>query len=359
MSLASALLREDLRGFSGYRSARSEPATGDVWLNANESAWANAGDGDGNLRRYPQPQPAALCAALASLYGCTQEQLLIGRGSDEPIDLLVRAFCTPGRDAVLVTPPVFGMYAVCARLQGARLLEVPLRDGGSNFHVDLAEVSRVALSQQARVVFLCSPGNPAGGVLPTTEVLHLARQLEGHALVVVDEAYIEYADAPSLAHHVVTQPNLAILRTLSKAHALAGARIGSLIADPELIAILRRCQAPYPVSLPSAEHAMHALSENAQAQTRINVARTCSERDGLLASLKCTPGVRRVYPSETNFLLIRFADTDAVQRLLLEEGIVVRDMRGHPQLHDALRITIGTSEQNARMIVALEAMVAA
>ncbi len=354
MSQAYTLLREDLRDFAGYRSARSELADGHIWLNANESAHANAGDIGQQLRRYPQPQPQGLRAALAALYGCDEKQLLIGRGSDEPIDLLVRAFCAPAHDAVVVTPPVFGMYAVCARLQGARLLEVPLLDGEYDFHVDLEEVANVALTQRARLVFLCSPGNPAGRVLTVPQVLALARQLEGSALLVVDEAYIEYADATSLIPLIVSQPNLGVLRTLSKAHALAGARIGSLVADPDVIAVLRRCQAPYPIPAPCAMQALQALSEDALGETRRNVASTCLERDALLQSLKRMPAIRQAYPSSTNFLLARFVNVAAAFQALLGNGIVVRDMRMHPQLADALRITIGTPNENARVLDVLE-----
>lgn len=160
-----ALVRPDLQAFAGYSSARSSALVGDVWLNANESAWANPADSEGRARRYPDPQPAALRARLAQLYGCAPEQLLIGRGSDEAIDLLVRALCEPGRDAVLVTPPVFGMYAVCARLQNAPLLEVPLRDDGDALNADIDAVIATALAGNARLVFLCSPSNPAGSAV--------------------------------------------------------------------------------------------------------------------------------------------------------------------------------------------------
>ncbi len=347
------LLREDLRAFGGYRSARSESAEGTIWLNANESPWPNVADPDARLRRYPEPQPAALRSALTALYGCAQEQLLVGRGSDEAIDLLVRAFCTPGRDAVLITPPVFGMYAVCARLQGARLLEVPLRDGEDDFHVDLETVAQIALGQGTKLVFLCSPGNPAGAALPADAVLTLARKLESRALVVVDEAYIEYAEVPSLAGLIGMQANLAVLRTLSKAHALAAARIGCLIADAEVIAMLRRCQAPYPVPTPCAEQALRALTPQALARTEAGVAAVRREREWLRMALTDAPGVRRVYPSQGNFLLARFADAESALRQWLAAGIVVRDMRALPGLGDALRVTVGTPEQNRRALVEL------
>jgi len=158
-----ALVREDLRGFAGYSSARSDRLEGEVWLNANESAWANPADVGASCRRYPDPQPAALRETLADLYEVRPEQLLVGRGSDEAIDLLVRATCVAGRDAVLVTPPVFGMYAVSARLQGAPLLEVPLLDDPVDGLVpDLAAIARLAHERGAKLVFLCSPSNPGG-----------------------------------------------------------------------------------------------------------------------------------------------------------------------------------------------------
>ena len=361
MSAISDLLREDLRGFAGYRSARSEEidrmqADDPVWLNANESPWPNAIDGDGSLRRYPEPQPAQLRTALADLYGCTPQQLLIGRGSDEAIDLLVRTFCVPARDAVLVAPPVFGMYAVCARLQGARLLEVPLLDRGRDFEVDFDEVTNVASQQGAKLVFLCSPGNPAGAALPVAAVLALARALAGRALVVVDEAYIEFADAPSLVPSIDGQHNLAVLRTLSKAHALAAARVGCVIADPEIITALRRCQAPYPVPVPCLRQALRALAMEVRERTEHGVRMVRIERERLRAALGLVSGVRRVYPSQTNFLLVRFHDAQAAFQGMLAAGIVVRDMRALPGLGDALRISIGSVEQNQRVLAALQSL---
>lgn len=353
MSAIANLLREDLRDFAGYRSARSDNVQGDVWLNANEASSRNGVDIHGGLRRYPEPQPRALCIALAALYGCAEDQLLVGRGSDEAIDLLVRAFCTPGRDTVLVTPPVFGMYAVCARLHGARVCEVPLRDDEDDFQIDLDEVARMASVQRARLVFLCAPGNPAGGIVPATQLLALARQLEGRALLIVDEAYIEFADAPSLVTHVAAQPNLAILRTLSKAHALAAVRIGCLIANPDVITALRRCQAPYPIPAPCADLVLRALSAQVVAQTTSSISGLRTQRESLRDALTQVPSVRRVYPSQANFLLARFADAQAAYQRLLDAGVVVRDMRVLPQLGDALRITVGTDRENTRLIAAL------
>ena len=353
------LVREDLRDFSGYSSARSHALQGEVWLNANESPWANPADAGGGSRRYPDPQPAALVEALARLYGCKREQLLVGRGSDEAIDLLVRALCVPGRDAVVVTPPVFGMYAVSARLQNAPLLEVPLIDGQAGFAADLDAVAVAAEKGAAKLVFLCSPSNPTGASVPPAGIAALAGRLAGRALVVVDEAYGEFSGQPSAIALMAAHPNIAVLRTLSKAHALAAARIGTLVADPALVRVLRACQAPYPVPAPCADLAVAGLSEQALARTAERVAQLRAERARMQATLAVLPGVRRVYPSDGNYLLVRFADADAAFARLLAAGVVVRDQRAAPQLGDALRISLGTPEQNQRVLAALAAEEAA
>ncbi len=355
MSALLDLVRPDLRDFAGYKSARSEALRGDVWLNANESAWANPADAQGHSRRYPDPQPPALRARLADVYGVGPDQLLVGRGSDEAIDLLVRALCVPGQDAIVVTPPVFGMYVVCARLQGARIIQVPLVDGDAGLVADLDAIGEAALGQGAKLVFLCSPSNPAGSAIPLDGIVALASALEGRALVVVDEAYGEFADGASATTLLDAHANVVVLRTLSKAHALAAARIGVVIGDTELIAVLQRCQAPYPVPTPCAELALAGLSDPALAQTRERVAVVRRERERLLYALAGLPGVRRVYPSQGNYLLVRFDDPERAFRALLSAGVVVRDQRAAPQLGDALRITIGSPEQNDRVIAALDA----
>ncbi|WP_343225511.1 histidinol-phosphate transaminase [Novilysobacter antarcticus] len=352
------LVRADLAGFGGYASARTAGLDGDTWLNANESPWPNAADADGALRRYPEPQPAALRALLAELYGCDADRLLVGRGSDEAIDLLVRALCRPGGDAVLITPPTFGMYAVSARLHGTAVIEVPLLDTEASrredwFKADFAAIRRAATAGPVKIVFLCSPGNPTGAALPLSEVEALAHSLQDRALVVVDEAYGEFSEVASAASLIDRQPNIAVLRTLSKAHALAGARIGSVIADAGLIAVLRRCQAPYPLPAPCIEVACRTLDAEARARTDAGVAVVLAERERLRAALAQSAAVRRAYPSQANFLLVRFHDPDAAMDRLLDAGIVVRDQRAATGLGDALRITVGTPEQNNRVIDAI------
>lgn len=347
------LVRTDLRGFAGYRSARSDALRGEVWLNANESAWASAADAAASSRRYPEPQPQRLRETLAALYDCAPAQLLVGRGSDEAIDLLVRALCVPGRDAVVVTPPVFGMYAVSARLQGAPLVEVALLDDGDAFAPDFDAIAAAALARSAKLVFLCSPSNPTGGALALADIAALARRLDGRALVVVDEAYGEYSEVPSASALLPEHGNLAVLRTLSKAHALAAARIGCVIADAALIAALRACQAPYPVPTPCADLALSALVPAVLATTYRRIATTIGERERMRPALSALPGVRRVHASQGNFLLVRFDDAEAAFRRLLARAVVVRDQRGAPGLGDALRITLGTPAENDRVLAAL------
>jgi histidinol-phosphate aminotransferase len=351
-----ALVREDLRAFAGYRSARSENVSGSVWLNANESAWNNRADAGGALRRYPQPQPDALRARLAEIYGIAAEQILIGRGSDEAIDLIVRALCRAERDPIVISTPVFGMYAVCARLQAAPIVDVPLRDEADGWRTDLDAVRDAALTHAAKVVFLCSPGNPGGELIPLQDIETMAIALCGRSLLVVDEAYIEFADAMSATTLIARYPNIVVLRTLSKLHALAGARIGCAIADAALIDVLRRCQAPYPVPAPCAELALAALQPTAMREAQERVATIRGERERVYAALRSMQGVRCVYPSAGNFLLARFDDAERVYRALLAAGVVIRDMRATPGLEDALRITIGAPDENDAVFAALRTL---
>lgn len=352
-STALALWREDLRDFGGYRSARSDALCGEVWLNANESPTASAADAGGVLRRYPDPQPHPLRDALAGLYGVAASQLLATRGSDEGIDLLLRAFCAPGQGAIVIAPPVFGMYAVCAKLHGARVVEIPACDTAVGWHSDLDAMAEAALRERATLVFVCNPGNPTGEAIANGEIEHLAQRLRGKSLVVVDAAYGEFAGADDGIRPLAENDNLVVLRTLSKAHALAGARIGSVIAAAQLIDMLKRCQAPYPLAQPAVQAALAALAPEALARTRDAVGQVRRERERLHALLADAPGVRRVYPSQGNFLLARFADAQAAFDVLLGAGVVVRDMRATPGLDDALRISIGTPAQNDRVLAAL------
>ncbi|HZX72719.1 MAG TPA: histidinol-phosphate transaminase [Rhodanobacter sp.] len=346
------LARPEIRAMQPYSSARMEAGGGQIFLNANESAWTPLGDDGLGCNRYPEPQPAALVATLAALYGVRHEQLLVGRGSDEGIDLLVRAFCRAGEDAILIQPPTFGMYGVCARIQNAAVIEVPLAD---DFTLDVDAVL-AAVTPAVKLIFVCTPNNPSGQCVPRESIERLLQALDGRALLVVDEAYIEFAYERSVADLIDRYECLAVLRTLSKAWALAGARIGSLLANPAVIALLRRIMPPYPVPLPCMAAALAALSEEGQAQARAHLATLRNEHErvrGALADLAC---VRAVLPSQANFLAVRFHAAGAVYQKLLGAGIVVRDVRRYSNLGDALRITIGTPTENDQMLAVLKSL---
>jgi histidinol-phosphate aminotransferase len=344
------LARPEILALKPYSSARMEAGGAAVMLNANESPWPSTGDAGLDLNRYPDPQPAALRTRLAALYGVREEQLLMGRGSDEAIDLLARAFCRPGIDVIAVCAPTFGMYAVCAAVQGANVVEVPLRD---DFSFD-AEATLAALTPTVKLVFLCSPNNPTGGLIPLVEIERVANALEGRALVIVDEAYIEFAEAGSAATLLKNHANLGVLRTLSKAWALAGARVGMLLAHPDVVRLLRKIMPPYPLPTPCVAAALAALDDELAMRDR--VARILSERGRIAAALVARREVHEVLPSRANFLCVRFDDAAAVYRALLAQGVVVRDVGHQRGLHGCLRITIGSIAENTRLLQALDAV---
>ncbi|TAN08285.1 MAG: histidinol-phosphate transaminase [Rhodanobacteraceae bacterium] len=342
------LARPDIRALQPYSSARMEARGGSIRLDANESPWPPFGGGAWN--RYPDPQPEALVARLAALYSVATDQLLVGRGSDEGIDLLVRAFCRAGRDAILISPPTFGMYAVCARVQGAGVVEVPLRE---DFTLDVDAVL-AAVTSDVKLVFICAPNNPSGAGVPRADILRLAQSLADRALLVVDEAYVEFAESGSafgsVADRVGELANLAVLRTLSKAWALAGARVGSLLADARVVALLRKLMPPYPLPTPCAYIALDALTDAGKHVVDERVQTLRGERARLHRELSMLAGVRAVLPSQANFLAVRFHDAEAALLALREAGVTVRDLRRYPMLADALRFAIGTRDENDRVL---------
>ncbi len=344
------LARAELRALQPYSSARMEARGGTVLLNANESAWAPTGDRGVGCHRYPEPQPAELVAALTDLYRVRSEQLLVTRGSDDAIDLLVRAFCRADADAILVQPPTFGMYAVCAHIQNARVIAAPL---AADFTLDVDAVL-AALVPAVKLIFVCAPNNPTGQGVSHADLERLAQALSGRALLVVDEAYVEFADVPSVTGLLDRYEHLVVLRTLSKAWALAGARIGSVLAHADVIRLLRHIMPPYPLPRPCVQAALLALSGRGCANARERIAVVRAQRARLASALRGLPGVREVLPSQTNFLTVRFADAGAAYRRLLAAGIVVRDVRHFPGLADALRITLGTPQENDLVLATLQ-----
>lgn len=344
-----ARVRPDLVSFGAYASARRAGFDGAIHLDANESPWAPIGAPAGS-NRYPDPQPAKLRTRLAALYGVGEQRLWMGRGSDEAIDLLLRSFCGAGRDNVVTLAPTFGMYAVGARLQGAACRELAL-DAKLGFALDPERLLALA-DANTKLVIVCSPNNPTGTLYHET-LEFLAENLSGRAMLVVDEAYIEFASEPSAAALIDRHENMAVLRTLSKAHGLAGARVGAMIAHEDIARFIGRVAAPYPLPSPCVELALAALEPPALACARRRVGTLVAERARMIRILATLPCVGGVWPSSANFVLARFNDAGAAFDRALAAGIVLRDVSRLPGLEGCLRITIGAPEENATLVAAL------
>ncbi len=338
-----SLVRPEILGLTPYSSARKEAQTGRIWLDANENPQTPSA-GRPLFNRYPEPQPPDLIAQLARYYAVAADNILVTRGSDEGIDLLLRAFCRAGQDSILITPPTYGMYAVSAAIQNAGVLSVPLV-AEKNFALDAAAVLE-AVTPSVKLVFLCSPNNPTGALLERTEVLRLAKNLLGRAVVVVDEAYLEFAGTRSLTEELPANPNLVVLRTLSKAFGLAGVRCGVTIAGSRLIGVLQKIIAPYPVPSPVLQAALSALSTAGLAAARASVQQIVAERIRVAATLARLPAVRRIWPSDSNFLLFAVTDSARMMAATRAVGVVLRDRSRDHGLANCVRMTMGTPEEN-------------
>jgi histidinol-phosphate aminotransferase len=348
------LARPHLRALSPYQSARSLAAGGEVLLDANESPRVLSEDPElDGLNRYPAPQPPELLRQAAGYYGAPVDRIVITRGADEGIDLLTRAFVEPGRDGVLITPPTYGVYAIAARLHGADVVEVPL-DPAAGFALGGARVLAAAKAAPVKLVFVCRPNNPTGTDAELDAVAELAAGLAGRALVVVDEAYLEFSGRPSATPLIAHLPNIVVLKTLSKAWGLAGARVGFLIADPSIAALMQTVRAPYPISASAARAAEVVFNAAGAAAMRASVAQIVGERRRLAARLKSLACVERALPSEANFLVAIFRDKNSALTALRSRGIIVRDRSSEPGLAGGLRITVGLPAENDRLLEALE-----
>jgi histidinol-phosphate aminotransferase len=349
MTWVTELARPEIVGFKGYQPAAWEPEF--TRLHANELPWRNLGDDtDAGLNRYPEPQPKLLIERLATLYGVSKERLLATRGSDEAIDLLVRAFCRADFDGILICPPTFGMYAVAAQIQGATVHSVPLC-AAQGFALD-EEAVLEACTAGVKIVFLCSPNNPTGNLLESEAILRIARYLAGRALVVVDEAYVEFSPCESLARYISRHANLCVLRTLSKAHGLAGARCGALLADAEVVKLLKKVIPPYAITQLTVEAVLQLLEPLQLNATGLRIAHIRAERERIAQAVARLPGVQRVWASAANFILAQFANAGEALARARAAQLLVRDMSGYPDLPGALRVTIGTASQNARLLQA-------
>lgn len=343
------LIRENIRVMKPYSSARSEYTGSDhdtIFLDANEQPEPFEGLPSG-INRYPRHNQEALKCRLAHLKGVEEDQVFLGNGSDEAIDLILRCFANPGVDSVMVFPPTFGMYGVSAAMNDLALVRVPL---DKNFHID-SRAALDAIAPQTKVMFVCSPNNPSGNVQSRETIVALLKGFRG--LVVVDEAYADFAPHASMLPLLNDYPNLIVLQTFSKAWGLAGARIGMAYASKEIVAILNKVRFPYNVSLPNSRLAIDAL--NRYTEYSLNVAATLARRKQLIGELLQLPTVEKIYPSDANFLLIKTSDGNGIYHHLREQGVIVRNRGSEPGCESCLRITVGTDEENSRLLHAWKA----
>ena len=344
------LARANVRALTPYQSARRLGGNGDVWLNANEYPLPVPFELSQNtLNRYPECQPALVIERYAAYAGLEKVQVLVSRGADEGIELLIRAFCEPGQDAVLFCPPTYGMYSVSAETIGVETRTVEARDDW--------QLNLPAIADQldgVKVVYVCSPNNPTGNIVNPDDIRQLLEMTRDKALVVADEAYIEFCPQATLTGWLKEYPHLVILRTLSKAFALAGLRCGFTLANAEVIALLMKVIAPYPLSTPVADIAAQALSEQGVALMKQHVSELVATRAMLVAALQDAACVEQVFPSETNYVLARFTASSQVFKTLWDRGIILRDQNKQPGLSGCLRISVGTREECDRVISALK-----
>lgn len=344
------LARENVRNLTPYQSARRLGGNGDVWLNANEYPTPVAFQLTAQtLNRYPECQPQQVIERYAQYAGVKPEQVLVSRGADEGIELLIRAFCEPGKDAVLYCPPTYGMYSVSAETFAVECRTVQAVDG---WQLDLPAIADKL--DGVKVVFVCSPNNPTGQLINPQDIRVLLEMTRGKAIVVADEAYIEFCPQATLASWLDEYPNLVVLRTLSKAFALAGLRCGFTLANEDVIGLLLKVIAPYPLSTPVADIAAQALSPQGIVAMRERVAEILVNRQFLVSELKKLACVEAVFDSETNYVLARITTSSAVFKSLWDQGIILRDQNKQPTLSNCLRVTVGTREECQRVIDALQ-----
>lgn len=346
------LARANVRALTPYQSARRLGGNGDVWLNANEFPLPVPFElSQQTLNRYPECQPKIVIERYAAYAGLTPEQVIVSRGADEGIELLMRAFCEPGKDAILFCPPTYGMYSVSAETIGIEYRTVAaLGDWQLNLPAIAEQLDGV------KVVYMCSPNNPTGNLINQGDIRKLLELTAGKALLVADEAYIEFCPEATLAGWLKEYPHLVILRTLSKAFALAGLRCGFTLANKPVIDLLMKVIAPYPLATPVADVAGQALSEQGIALMRQHVAELNANRAWLFEQLPQLSVVQQVFPSETNYILARFTDSPKVFKTLWDQGIILRDQNKNPGLAGCLRISIGTREECERLIAALQVL---
>jgi histidinol-phosphate aminotransferase len=330
-----------MKSYSSARDEFKEFETNLIFLDANENPFSNS------YNRYPDPQQKLLKTLLAKQKKVLMNQILLGNGSDEVLDLLFRAFCEPNQDNIITLPPTYGMYGVLANLNAIENKEILLTN---DFEPNVDEILN-AVSENTKIIFLCSPNNPTGNSFSDESILYLLKNFNG--LVVLDEAYIDFSSKESWLSELNDFPNLVIIQTLSKAYGLAGLRIGIAYASEEIISILNKIKPPYNLNTSSQEIALKKLTQNT---LTAQVKKIVSERENVINSLKSITLIERIFPSDANFILIKVDDAIYRYNQLIQAGIVVRNRSSQSLCDNCLRITIGTKEENNQLISILKSL---
>lgn len=342
MKKVQDLVRENIKSLKPYSSARDEFkefTTDMIFLDANENPFSNG------VNRYPDPQQLELKIELSKLKDIPVNQILLGNGSDEVLDLIFRSFCEPKKDNVLTLPPTYGMYKVLANINNVEEKEINLTD---DFQPNIEEILK-AEDENSKILFLCSPNNPSGNSFLNNSIEILLKTFNG--LVVIDEAYIDFSSQKSWLMRLNEFPNLIITQTLSKAYGMAGIRLGICYASSEIISILNKIKPPYNINELTQQKAIKRVLAKSQVQHEIEI--ILEERKKLLLQLKCIPFIEKIYPTDANFILVKVDDASKRYVQLIEKGIVIRNRTTQPLCENTLRLTIGTKNENKLLMKAL------
>jgi len=340
------LIRPNIARLQPYSSARSEfTGSNAVLLDANENPYCFI-DGEMEINRYPDPMQRFAKEQIAMHKKVEPNQIFLGNGSDEAVDLIIRCFCEPANDSIAFFAPTYGMYSVCAAINNVAVRQFLLND---DFSININQFFDNH-SSDIKVVFICSPNNPSGNAQPIETIEQIVSQFNG--IVVVDEAYIDFYSGKTATSLLEKYPNLIVLQTFSKAWAMAGARIGIAFAHQNIIEVLSKVKFPYNIGMPSLKVLERALEKTSS--TKIIINQIIQEREMLKMKLQALPCVEKVYPSDSNFLLVKTTDANSIYRYLLSKTIVVRNRSNEPLCENCLRITVGKPEENQRLIETLK-----
>lgn len=339
----NAWTRASVRAMQPYSSARDEfHGEASVFLDANENPY------NVPYNRYPDPMQWTLKEKIAEIKSVPKESILLGNGSDEPIDLLIRVFCEPGKDSILIIDPSYGMYQVAAEMNNVACKKVKLTD---DFQIDMPALFN-EVDETVKLIYLCSPNNPTGNNLNREDIYKVLDMFQG--IVVVDEAYIDFTEAPSYSKDLDRYPNLVVLQTLSKAWGVAGIRLGMAFSSPEIISVLNKMKYPYNVNQLTQEKALEILNRPEVMQNQLKL--ILSERDRMQKELTFIPLIKKVYPTDANFILVKVDDANQVYQILVNQGIIVRNRNKVTLCAGCLRLTIGTKDENTALLNALKSI---